>query len=145
MTPEETLRQVVEVGDRGSNVLTYEILAAIRAVLEENEELKQTSGEMCEKCGWRSGFPECVRCENERLRNKLNTDSQNFEIEGLRERIRLTEARIEATLALHVSDGQVAPRCTNCRHEWPCPTVKALQGGSEDNRGGEAQLGYHIK
>ena len=60
MSDRETLERVVELGDRGSNVLTYEVLAAIYhmlndhdSVLEDNTRLraiKRSDTEMIEEC-----------------------------------------------------------------------------------------------
>ncbi len=79
---------------------------AIRAVLEENERLRDR-GEDCDLCGEVLGDATCEKC------------------------VGRLEARIEAALALHA--GMMNPQgqryCTECqRIGFPCSTVKALRG-----------------
>lgn len=45
-------------------------------------------------------------------------------------------ARVERVLALHKSSDTGLPpsavrRCAECKLEWPCPTIKALDGVEE--------------
>ena len=126
MSDRETLERVVELGDRGSNVLTYEVLAAIYhmlndhdSVLEDNTRLraiKRSDTEMIEEC----------RKELAVLANNRDGLEHDWSERG---------ARIDAALALHKHyehgegySSQNSHECSECEVEWPCPTVKALNG-----------------
>jgi hypothetical protein len=86
----EALVQTVREGrDPGHPTVFDDALDALAAELERLR---------TEEHAWKCLDEERV-AELERLQNKLNTDSQNFELEARKEQLRIAEARLDKALA----------------------------------------------